>query len=102
MILDELHLSTYLYVYSGSWSSKSNDLKQWIQAEFAAPFKITAIQTQGRHGGPNQWVKSFKLSYGNDGVDWSDVNDKDGKEMVNVKMNLFLYMHHIILIRNER
>ena len=83
IIFDKLHSYTLLYVYRGSWSSKSNNLNQWIQAEFATPFKISAIQTQGRHG-HNQWVKSFKLSYGNDGVNWSDVDDKDGEELVKI------------------
>ena len=87
IIFDKLHSYTLLYVYRGSWSSESNDLNQWIQAEFATPFKISAIQTQGRHG-HNQWVKSFKLSFGNDGVNWSDVNDKDGAEMVKIQIQI--------------
>ena len=94
IIFHKLHSYTLLYVYRGSWSSKSNNLNQWIQAEFATPFKISAIQTQGRHG-HNQWVKSFKVSFGNDGVTWSDVNDKDGAEMVKIKNKLFPYMNDI-------
>ena len=89
IIFDKLHSYTLLYVYRGSWSSKSNNLNQWIQAEFATPFKISAIQTQGRHG-HNQWVKSFKLSFGNDGVNWSDVNDKDGAEMVKIQIQIII------------
>ena len=89
IIFDKLHLSTFLYVYRGSWSSKSNNLNQWIQAEFATPFKISAIQTQGRDNHNNQWVQSFKLSFGNDGANWSDVNDKDGAEMVKIQKKIF-------------
>ena len=84
---DKLNLSTSLYVYRGSWSSKSNNLNQWIQAEFATPFKISAIQTQGRHG-HNQWVKSFKLSFSNDGVNWSDATDNDGAQMVKIQIQI--------------
>ena len=50
------------------------------------PFEITAIQTQGRSDGVNtwdhQWVKSYKLSYGNDGINWSDVKNDNGGDMV--------------------
>ena len=67
--------------YSGAWASGANDLNQWIQAEFSTPFKITAIQTQGR-GGWNQWVKSYKVSYGIDGTNWRDINTDDGNKKV--------------------
>ena len=87
VIFYKLHSYTLLYVYRGSWSSKSNNLNQWIQAEFATPFKISAIQTQGRHG-HNQWVKSFKLSFSNDGVNWSDATDNDGAEMVKIQIQI--------------
>ena len=49
---------------------------QWIQVELSATFKITAIQTQGRSD-YDQWVKSYKLAYGNDGVKWNDVNNDE-------------------------
>ena len=89
-MFDDFPQVTFIYISSGSWSSRSNNLNQWIQAEFTMPCKITAIQIQGR-GRHNQWVKSFKLSYGNDGVNWSDVDDKDGEELV--KINIFPYRH---------
>ena len=51
--------------------------------EFVTPFKIAAIQTQGRSEG-DQWVKSYKLSYGLDGINWNDANGNDEGEMVNL------------------
>ena len=74
-----LHFSRY--EHSGAWNSHQNNQNQWIQAEFGTPFKITAIQTQGRSD-YDQWVKSYKLSYGSDGIIWSNVNDENGEEMV--------------------
>ena len=52
---------------SGSWSSKSNDLNQWLQVDFKYTIAITEILTQGR-GTYGQWVKSYTLSYSHDGV----------------------------------
>ena len=52
---------------SGSWSSKSNDLNQWLQVDFKYNATITDILTQGR-GRYSQWVKSYTLSYSHDGV----------------------------------
>ena len=52
--------------------------------EFNTTFKIAAIQTQGRSDTSNQWVKSYKLSYGYDGISWNDVNGNDEGEMVNL------------------
>ena len=52
------------------------DSNQWIQVDLSTPFKITAIQTQGRNG-YDQWVKSYKVAYGNDGINWNDVNNDE-------------------------
>ena len=71
---------------SGSWASHHKNLHQWIQAEFAEPLKVTAIQTQGRSDGDN-WVKTYKISYGNDGIHWSHAIDKYGEEMVRPNIN---------------
>ena len=76
-----LLLHNLFYGYSGSWSSLTVDGNQWIQVEFGTPFEITAIQTQGRSD-YDQWVKSYKLSYGSDGINWNNVNDENGEEMV--------------------
>lgn len=65
----------------GSWASYPNDQHQWIQVEFNRHFKIAAIQTQGRSDAA-QWVKTYKLSYGNDGIRWSGVYDGNGKEKI--------------------
>ena len=75
--------------WSGAWSSRINNDKQWIQVEFSAPFKITAIQTQGRSDCCDQWVKSYKLSYGNDGINWNNVNDGSGEELLRQISKIF-------------
>ena len=70
------------YYNSGSWASHVKDQHQWIQVEFKRHFKIAAIQTQGRSDADRQWVKTYKLSYGNDGINWRGVYDNKGKERV--------------------
>ena len=68
--------------HSGAWTSKTNDQQQWIQVKFQMPFTITAIQTQGRSD-KSQWVKSYKVSYSSNMVDWITYTNGDGLEEVN-------------------
>ena len=65
---------------SGSWSSKRNDLKQWLQVDFKYRATITDILTQGR-GRSNQWVRSYTVSYSNDGASFKPYQ-KSGKDKV--------------------
>ena len=51
----------------GAWSAKKNDKRQWLQFNLGKPTLITAIRTQGRQD-YNQWVTSYKVYFGNDGV----------------------------------
>ena len=88
LFIQWLFLPFLRYKHSGAWCSHQNNQNQWIQAEFGTPFKITAIQTQGRSDGNSQWVKSYKLSYGNDGIHWSDVSNKYGEEMVRLRLKI--------------
>ena len=84
------------YYNSGSWASHVKDQHQWIQVEFKRHFKIGAIQTQGRSDA-GQWVKTYKLSYGNDGINWRGVYDNDGKERVKL-----LFKYTLILLLHDR
>ena len=52
---------------TGAWSSKTNDANQWLQIDFNSPTTIVEVSTQGR-AGYNQYVKSYTLSYSDDGV----------------------------------
>ena len=73
---------------SGSWSSKSNDLHQWLQVDFKYNATIGDIQTQGR-GRHKQWVESYTLSYSYDGVKFVPYK-KNGKDKV--RLMLFAYL----------
>ena len=53
---------------TGAWSSKKNDINQWLQIDFKRPTAIVGISTQGRTARFNQYVKSYTLSYSQDGL----------------------------------
>nr|XP_039252583.1 lactadherin-like [Styela clava] len=38
---------------------------QWLQVDLQEPTTVTGLLTQGRSNCCNQWVRSFKVSYGN-------------------------------------
>ena len=50
----------------GGWSSRTNDVNQWIQIDLGANAKVTRIVTQGRNR-VAQWVTKYKLQYSGDG-----------------------------------
>ena len=56
---------------------------QWIRAEFSEPFKVSAIQTQGRaFKREAHFTKSYKISYSYDGAQWVVYKDENGSEKV--------------------
>ena len=52
---------------TGAWSSKTNDINQWLQINFERLTAIVGVSTQGR-AGHTQFVKSYTLSYSQDGL----------------------------------
>ena len=66
---------------SGSWSAGKNDKNQWLEVDLLRQQSVvTSVATQGRNRDPrwgahNQWVKSYKLQYSNNGVDFEYYKD---------------------------
>ncbi|XP_015750296.1 PREDICTED: EGF-like repeat and discoidin I-like domain-containing protein 3 [Acropora digitifera] len=66
---------------SGSWSALINNQSQWLQVDLLRQESvITSVATQGRNRHKllkthNQWVKSYKLQYSNNGVDFEYYKD---------------------------
>ena len=56
---------------TGAWSSKTNDMNQWLQIDFKRLTAIVGVSTQGR-AGYTQFVKSYTLSYSQDGLSFQD------------------------------
>ena len=53
---------------TGAWSSKSNDLNQWLKVDFKRQTVVVGISTQGREDCCSQWVKTYTLHYSINGV----------------------------------
>lgn len=52
---------------AGSWSSRRNDLNQWLQVDLGGYTTVTRVATQGRNG-HGQWVNQYRLQYSDDGM----------------------------------
>eukprot|EP01132_Coremiostelium_polycephalum_P002876 gene2876-3574_t len=59
---------------SESWSARFNDTNQYIMAGGQLPMDFIALQIQGR-GDADQWVKSYKIRYTLDNVNWVELNN---------------------------
>ena len=53
---------------TGAWSSKTNDLNQWLQVDFKSQTVVSGISTQGREDCCTQWVKTYTLHYSINGI----------------------------------
>ena len=78
---------------SGSWSALINNQSQWLQVDLLRQESvITSVATQGRNRHKllkthNQWVKSYKLQYSNNGVDFEYYKDaRQNSAKVRLKM----------------
>ena len=58
-----------------SWSVRHRNNRQWLQVNFQGIYRIRGIATQGRQDA-NQWVKSYALSYGLNGVDFAPYKER--------------------------
>ena len=53
----------------GGWSTRPNNIDQWIQIDLVRYVNVTGIATQGRNA-YHQWVTKYKLQYSDDGVNF--------------------------------
>ena len=66
---------------SGSWTAFITDQNPWLQVDLLHQESVvTSVATQGRNRNllwalHNQWVKSYKLQYSNNGVDFEYYKD---------------------------
>jgi len=63
-------------VGSGCWCAATNDTNQYVQVSSTVSRTWVSISTQGRHN-CDQWVKSYFISYTDNGLDW--IMAEDGK-----------------------
>ncbi|KAJ0029157.1 hypothetical protein NQD34_004154 [Periophthalmus magnuspinnatus] len=68
---------------TNAWTAAVSDQNQWIQVDLGSPKRLTGIITQGaKDFGHIQFVTAFKVSYSNNGRDWSTVKDQRGQDKV--------------------
>ena len=60
-----------------NWSSKSNDLNQWIQVDLGKTETISAVAVQGRFNNP-QWVTKYNLLISDDLKNWETFENNEG------------------------
>ena len=53
--------------WQGGWTSKTNDLNQWLQVDLDRYTTVTKIATQGKYM-KYQWVVEYRLQYSDDGA----------------------------------
>lgn len=75
-----------------SSSSSSSSLSLFFKVSFNSPVQITGIATQGR-ADYNQWVKSYTLSYSEDGKKYS-VYSVGGRQKVRIKI-CYIQLTHV-------
>ena len=66
---------------SGSWSSGSNAIGQYLQIDLGKERVVNKIATQGRPSF-DQWVTSYKLLFSSDGANWNE-HENNGVVKVN-------------------
>ena len=67
-------------VATGSWSAKTSDLNQWIQADLGGLKQVSGVATQGRNGHP-QWVTKFMVQYSETDETWNYIEDGNGQKV---------------------
>ncbi|XP_019641538.1 PREDICTED: uncharacterized protein LOC109483025 [Branchiostoma belcheri] len=74
---------------AGAWCAKVNDDKQFLLIDLESAQLVTGIVTQGRNsspdwpGGPTQqWVTSYKISYGLENGDETEYKDTKGEVVI--------------------
>ena len=74
----------------GGWSAAKNNQNQWLQVDLGSRyFKVTGVATQGKRD-IHQWVTSYKLQYGNDGVKFQYYKEQ-GKIVDKVNIDVYTY-----------
>ena len=80
---------------AGCWSSRYQNIYQWIQADLGSTHRIESVTTQGRSSPTlNQWVTSYYVSHSRDSSSWVHIptlydgnSDKDTKKTNNLPTN---------------
>ena len=66
----------------GGWSSKLNDVNQWLQIDLGDPnTDVTGLATQGRNA-HSQWVTKYKMQYSVDGINFQYYVEQGAEKVI--------------------
>jgi len=68
----------------GGWHPRSDYVGSWIQVDLLNPIQVTGIITQGRGPGDqwNQWIRTYKILYGDDENNLEYIQTQDGSHKI--------------------
>ncbi|XP_068726466.1 uncharacterized protein [Montipora capricornis] len=77
----------------GGWVAKYRNTNQWLQIYLGVATRVKRIATQGRYDA-NQWVKSYTVSYGDNGVQFFPVKQGNKLKVFQGNMERHLVVFH--------
>ena len=88
-----------------NWSTKTNDLNQWIQVDFGEKKVIQKVAIQGRYN-REQWVSKFKISVSVDGKKFEEIGREfegncDQKTIVEVALEANSIGRYVRIVPTE-
>ena len=69
---------------TGSWSTRSNAIGQYLQIDLGKERVVNKIATQGRPSS-DQWVTTYKLLFSSDGAKWKEYQNNGAVKVNAVK-----------------
>lgn len=87
-------------IEGGAWCARETNTSQYFQVDLQQIHKITNIILQGKYSGPTDeqgWVTKFSVSYGNDGIVWSQ-HSEDGLDVGALSFGSGVQNLHVFLI----
>ncbi|XP_046847042.1 coagulation factor V-like [Xenia sp. Carnegie-2017] len=80
---------------TGAWSTRTNNINEWLQVNFLKTTKITGISTQGRPA-VSEWVTSFSLSYSDLGTTFTPYTVNGNTQVFQANTNSDSVVHNKI------
>ena len=76
---------------TSGWRSKSLDAYPWLQVDFQEVVNIAIIKTQGVEQTQSSFVRTFSVSFGNDGTNFEDYQHAGRKKVLDEDMGKLFY-----------
>ena len=77
----------FLIQAGNAWTTGSSDFEQFLIIDLGRPRNLTRIATRGRSHS-DEYVKEYVISFGFNGLDYSDYKETDGSRKVSI---IFLF-----------